>query len=391
MKIYHTNLVGIMKQKIIYLDNAATTPVLKSVQKEMAKVQKTFFGNSESSHKLGAQANALVLEAKDVLAKQINAEREEIYFTSSGSEANTWAIIGLALANKNKGNHLIVSAIEHESVLNACKFLEKQGFEITYVKSNKNGEISPKDIEEAITPKTILISVMMANNEIGAIQNTSEIAKIAKSKNVMIHSDCVQSFGHLNIDVKQLGVTAISVSAHKIGGPKGIGMLYLKNGTNIENIIFGGAQEFGKRGGTSATPLICGFKIAVQEIYKNFAKNNEKFLETRNFFKQELKANFSNYEINESKNNLPNILSVTFKGFDANLLISKLDMENVCVSRGSACTAGDPLPSHVLLAMGKTEDANSTVRFSFSAKTAKSDIKRVITALKNALGEKYGK
>lgn len=380
-----------MKQKIIYLDNAATTPVLKSVQKEMAKVQKTFFGNSESSHKLGAQANALVLEAKDVLSKQINAEREEIYFTSSGSEANTWAIIGLALANKNKGNHLIVSAIEHESVLNACKFLEKQGFEITYVKPNKNGEISPKDIEEAITPKTILISVMMANNEIGAIQNTSEIAKISKAKNVMFHSDCVQSFGHLNIDVKQLGVTAISVSAHKIGGPKGIGMLYLKNGTNIENLIFGGAQEFGKRGGTSATPLICGFKIAVQETYKNFAKNNEKFLETRNFFKQELKANFSNYEINESKNNLPNILSVTFKGFDANLLISKLDMKNVCVSRGSACTAGDPLPSHVLLAMGKTEDANSTVRFSFSAKTAKNDIKRVIIALKNALGEKYGK
>lgn len=256
---------------------------------------------------------------------------------------------------------------------------------------NKNGEIDPKEIEKMVTPNTILISVMMANNEIGAIQNISEISKIASNHSVLFHSDCVQSFGHIKIDVKKLGLTAISVSAHKIGGPKGIGMLYLKNGTNIENLIFGGAQEFGKRGGTSATPLICGFKIAAQETYKNLEENNKKFLEIRNFFKKELEINFLKFKINESKNNLPNILSVTFKGFDSNLLVAKLDMENVCVSRGSACTAGDPLPSHVLLAMGKQEDANSTVRFSFSLKTAKSDIKRAIIALKNALGEKYEK
>lgn len=391
MTIYHTVLVGIMKQKIVYLDNASTTPVLKSVQREMAKVQRKFYGNSESSHKLGFQANALVLEAKNVLAKQLNAEREEIYFTSSGSEANTWAIVGLALANKSKGNHIIVSAIEHESVLNACKFLEKQGYEITYVKPNKNGEIEPKEIKKMVTPKTILISVMMANNEIGSIQNISEISKIAKDHNIMFHSDCVQSFGHIKIDVKQLGLTAISVSAHKIGGPKGIGMLYLKNGTKIENLIFGGAQEFGKRGGTTATPLVCGFSRAVQKTCKNIEKTTQKYQKIRNFFKRELENNIKFYEVNESKNNLPNILSVTLKGYDSNLLVSKLDMKNVCVSRGSACTAGDPLPSHVLLAMGKTEDANSTVRFSFSAKTAKNNIKRVIKSLKNALGEKYEK
>ncbi len=380
-----------MKQKIVYLDNASTTPVLKSVQREMAKVQRKFYGNSESSHKLGFQANALVLEAKNVLAKQLNAEREEIYFTSSGSEANTWAIVGLALANKSKGNHIIVSAIEHESVLNACKFLEKQGYEITYVKPNKNGEIEPKEIKKMVTPKTILISVMMANNEIGSIQNISEISKIAKDHNIMFHSDCVQSFGHIKIDVKQLGLTAISVSAHKIGGPKGIGMLYLKNGTKIENLIFGGAQEFGKRGGTTATPLVCGFSRAVQKTCKNIEKTTQKYQKIRKFFKRELENNIKFYEVNESKNNLPNILSVTFKGYDSNLLVSKLDMKNVCVSRGSACTAGDPLPSHVLLAMGKTEDANSTVRFSFSAKTTKNNTKRAIKSLKNALGEKYEK
>lgn len=380
-----------MKQKIVYLDNAATTPVLRQVQNVMARVQRKFYGNSESSHKLGAQANALVLEAKNALAKQINCDREEIYFTSSGSEANTWAIVGLSLANKNKGNHIIVSAIEHESVLNASKFLERQGYEVTCISANKSGEIDPLEIEKAITLKTILISVMMANNEIGSIQNISKISNIAKAHNIMFHSDCVQSFGHLKIDVKKLGLTAISVSAHKIGGPKGIGMLYLKTGTKIENLIFGGAQEFGKRGGTTATPLVCGFSTAVQKTCKNIEKTTQKYQKIRNFFKNELENNIKNYEVNESKNNLPNILSVTFKGFDANLLVTKLDIQNVCVSRGSACTAGDPLPSHVLIGMGRQEDANSTLRFSFSPKTAKSDIKRAIFALKRALGENYEK
>lgn len=373
--------------KRIYLDNTATTKVAKEVKKAMLPFFDKIYGNQSSSHSYGMEANYFVEQARSEFATRLNCKTNEIYFTSCGSESNSWAIVGLAMANKDKGNHIITTKIEHDSILNACKYLESLGFVVTYVDVNHLGEVDIDELEKSITDKTILISVMMANNEVGTKQNIEKIGKIAKEKNIFFHTDAVQLYGHEKIDVQKLGVDSLSASAHKIGGPKGAGLLYIKNGVKIDNIIFGGNQEFGKRGGTLNTASVVGFAKASEIIYKNLEKNREKLEFLRNYFIKNLKNAFGDKIIinGNQENCVPQIVSVSFVGQDANILLIRLDQAGIAVSRGSACTAGSNVPSYVLEAMGQNENANRTIRFSLSPDTKIKELDYTISQLKNII------
>lgn len=370
--------------KKIYLDNAATTKMSKSVIKAMKPFLYDTFGNESSSHSFGRDASSGVEKARKQIADAINSNTSSIYFTSSGSESNSFAILGFASANQSKGNHIITSQIEHDSIINACKFLETKGFSITYLPVNNLGEIDEQDLEKTMTDKTILVSIMTANNEVGTIQNIEKLSKIAHKHGAIFHTDAVQAFGILPLDVKKLDVDALSASAHKIYGPKGTGFLYVKSGVKIDNIIFGGNQEFGKRGGTLNTANIVGFGKATEIAMKNLDKNYNILLENRNYFISKLKQEFKDDIVinGDQKNTVPAIISVSFKNKDANILLIGLDRQGIAVSRGSACTAGSSEPSYVLQAMGKTSDANSTIRFSLSKHTTKNELDKTIKELK---------
>lgn len=373
--------------KTIYLDNSATTKPSKQVQKAMKPYFSCVFGNESSSHSFGRKASVAVESARAEIAKAINTNTSSIFFTSSGSESNSWAIIGLARANQNKGNHIITSSIEHDSVLNACKYLETQGFTVTFIKPNKNGEILPEELEKAMTDQTILVSIMTANNEIGTINNIKKLAEITHAHDSIFHTDAVQSFGVLKIDVKNLDIDALSASGHKIYGPKGSAFLFVKNSIKIDNIIFGGNQEFGKRGGTANTACIVGLGDACKIACKNIEKNLQKLSETRKYFLEKLKQNFNDkIIINGNTNNcVPQIISVSLKNVDANIALISLDRKGIAVSRGSACTAGSSEPSYVISEIGKEEFASKTIRFSISIHTTKKEIDKTIKELKNII------
>ncbi len=371
----------------VYLDNAATTKMSREVKKAMLPFFDTIYGNQSSSHSFGMEANFYVQQAREQFATVLNCKTNEIYFTSSGSESNSWAIVGLAMANKEKGNHIITSKIEHDSILNACAYLENLGFKVTYLDVNELGEVNLEQLEKAITPQTILISIMMANNEVGTKQDIKKISQIAHDKNIIFHTDAVQTFGLEKIDVNEMGIDALSASSHKIYGPKGMGLLYLKSGIKIDNLIFGGNQEFGKRGGTLNTAGVVGFAKATEISYKNLEKTQKYLKNLQNYLIFRLKNEFSNkIEINGNPQNcMPQIVSVSFLNQDANILLIELDQAKIAVSRGSACTAGSNLPSYVLQAMGKQKQANSTIRFSLGKYTRKKDIDYVIKVLKNII------
>ncbi len=371
----------------VYLDNAATTKMSREVKKAMLPFFDTIYGNQSSSHSFGMEANFYVQQAREQFSKVLNCKTNEIYFTSSGSESNSWAIVGLAMANREKGNHIITSKIEHDSILNACAYLENLGFKVTYLDVNELGEVNLEQLEKAITPQTILISIMMANNEIGTKQDIKKISQIAHDKNIIFHTDAVQTFGLEKIDVNEMGIDALSASSHKIYGPKGMGLLYLKSGIKIDNLIFGGNQEFGKRGGTLNTAGVVGFAKATEISYKNLEKTQKYLKNLKNYLIFRLKNEFSNkIEINGNPQNcMPQIVSVSFLNQDANILLIELDQAKIAVSRGSACTAGSNLPSYVLQAMGKQKQANSTIRFSLGKYTRKKDIDYVIKVLKNII------
>lgn len=373
--------------KRIYLDNSATTKTSKKVQKTMKPFFLNVFGNESSSHSFGREASSAVEKARGQVANMINAPSSNIFFTSSGSESNSWAVVGLARANKDKGNHIITSTIEHDSTLNACKYLQTQGFTVTFVKPNDKGEILPKDIENAMTEKTILVSIMTANNEIGTINNISEIAKIVHSHGALFHTDAVQGFGILPIDVKKLDVDSLSASGHKIHGPKGSAFLFVKNSVKIDNIIFGGNQEFGKRGGTANTACIVGLGKACEIANENLEKNFKIISEKRKYFVEKLENSFGDKIIinGNQENCVPQIISVSFKNADANILLISLDRKNIAVSRGSACTAGSSEPSYVITEIGKADYASKTIRFSLSIDTTKKEIDKTIKELENII------
>lgn len=377
-----------MNKEHIYLDNAATTNLSAEVLNAMMPVMTGTYGNASSVHSFGREASKLVETARETIAETINAKPSEIYFTSSGSEANSWAITGIAYANRNKGNHIIVSKIEHSSVLEACKHLENEGFEVTYLDVDKSGFIKFTDFLRALKANTVLVSIMAANNEIGTIQNIKAISQTAHEKGVVFHTDAVQLYGNMNLDVEELGIDAMTISAHKIYGPKGVGALYVSNSVKIDPIIFGGEQERMKRGGTTNTAGVVGFGKACEIAYRDLRTNNHKLRSLSEYFVTKLTDTVEhvNFHIN-TRQKLPHILSVTFVGIDGESLMTKLDMNGVAISTGSACSS-ETIVSPVLKAIGMNNDnARCTVRFSLGKNNSYEELDRAIAIIAKSVEE----
>lgn len=374
-------------KKEIYLDNASTTKISGEVLNAMMPVLTDCYGNSNSVHTVGRKANKFLDESRDTIAKSLNVKSSEIYFTSGGTEANNWAIIGLATANRAKGNHIITSKIEHHSILDACEFLEQNGFRVTYLDVDRYGFINFAELLQAITPETILISIMSANNEVGTIQNIKAIAQTAKEKDIIFHTDAVQLYGHMNIDCEDIGIDALSISSHKIHGPKGVGALYVSDKVNINPYHLGGSQERGKRGGTVDVAGIVGFAKASEIAYRDLIVNNYKIKTLSEYFVSQLQKELSDIVINGyPKQKLHNIVSVSFSGIDGNALLMMLDLKGVYVSTGSACMSNAIETSHVIKALGINDDlAKGTVRFSFSRYNDPEDIDVAVAIIKESV------
>ena len=353
----------------IYLDHAATTYVDKDVLTEMMPYFTEVFGNGSSQHFYGRDALKAIDEAREKVAKAIGCKSSEIYFTSGGSESDNMAIKGYALAHKDKGNHIITSVIEHPAVIQICKKLEKYGFEVTYLKVDKEGFVSLKDIEDAITDKTILISIMTANNEIGTIEPIAQIGELAKKHGIAFHTDAVQAVGNIPIDVKAMNVDMLSLSAHKFYGPKGVGVLYKKNGLKIQRFLDGGEQERNLRASTLNTPGIVGCGAAIEKAVKDMEKNNEKIQAIRNHFVQRVINEIPHIYYNGAKDpslRLAGNANFSFVGIEGEGILFHLDLAGVAVSSGSACSSGSLEPSYVLLSIGvPMEVAHGSIRFSF--------------------------
>ena len=372
-----------MNKEMIYLDNAATTSLSAEVINEMLPVMSSVYGNSSSIHAFGREASNIIDESRDKIADIINAKSNEIYFTSSGSEANSWALIGIANANRDKGNHIVVSKIEHPSVLEACKYLENNGFDITYLNVDTNGFINFAELLRAVKSTTILVSIMSANNELGTIQNIKAISSTVHEKGALFHTDAVQLFGNMDIDVEDLGIDAMTISAHKIYGPKGVGLLYLSNKVRIDPIIYGGNQERSKRGGTTNTAGIVGFAKAAEIAIRDMKTNNHKIRGLADYFTTKLTADVENIIINaNTRQKLPHIISVTFVGVDGESLLTKLDLNGIAVSTGSACSSNSLTVSHVMTAIGLTNDnARCTVRFSLGKNNSYEELDKAVSII----------
>ena len=364
------------KQRVVYFDNAATTPMSNEVYREMIDAYGSVYGNPSSLYKAGRDADELLAKAREKVAKAIGAKPSEIFFTSGGSESNNWAIKGIAKANRDKGNHIITSAIEHPSVLESCRALEREGFKVTYIPVDEMGVIKYSEIVKAIGPDTILISIMTANNEVGTIQPIRAIAELAKANEVAFHTDAIGAIGAIDINVKEIGIDALSISGHKIYGPKGVGALYVKEGVKIQKLIDGGHQENDYRAGTENVPAIVGLGKAIEEVTENIEENNKHLRSIRKYFLKQVSSLIHNISLNgHPTQRLQGNASISFEAAEGEAVLVMLDREGICVSTGSACATGAKEPSHVLMAMGKeVEDAISTIRFTFSKYTTKEDI-----------------
>ena len=333
--------------------------------------------------RIGRRAKKAVEEARERVAKAIGSKNKEIYFTSGGSESDNIALKGIAFANKEKGNHIITSKIEHPAILNTCRTLEKQGFEVTYLNVDKEGLINLEELKEAITDKTILISVMFANNEIGTIEPIEQIGKIAKEHNILFHTDSVQAIGNVKIDVNKMNIDMLSMSAHKFYGPKGIGALYIREGIKCNKLQDGGHQERELRAGTENVAGIVGLGKAIEIAYKNFDEYNNKLTNLRNYYISEINEKIPNTKLNGSiKYRLPGNANISFKGVDGESLLLNLDMEGICASSGSACSTGQNTPSHVLLAIGVPSSlAYGALRVTLGEENSKEDIDYLVEKL----------
>ncbi|MDF2800367.1 MAG: cysteine desulfurase NifS [Anaerocolumna sp.] len=340
-------------EKKIYLDNAATTKTRPAVVEAMLPYFTENFGNPSSVYEFATQNKKAVDTARDTIAKALGAESNEIYFTAGGTEADNWAIKATAESYADKGNHIITSKIEHHAVLHTCEYLEKHGYEVTYVDVDENGVLKMDELKKAIRPTTILISVMFANNEIGTIQPIKEIGDIAKENKILFHTDAVQAFGQLDINVSDLHIDMLSASGHKLNGPKGIGFLYIRKGLKLRSYVHGGAQERQRRAGTENVPAIVGFGKAVEIAMETLKERQEKEIALRDYLMRRVMAECPYTRINGHKTNrLPNNANFSFQFIEGESLLIMLDMQNVCASSGSACTSGSLDPSHVLLAIG---------------------------------------
>jgi len=367
----------------IYLDYNATTPLDPQVLEEMLPFFRQDYGNPSSIHSFGNKAKSALDLSRERIAKLVNARPKEITFTTGGSEGNNFAIKGIAYSLYEKGNHLITTSVEHASCLETFKFLETQGFEVTYLEVDKNGAIDPEILMETIKDSTILISCIYANNETGVINPIVEIAGIAKEKNIIFHTDAVQTLGKINIDLKKLDVDLASFSSHKIYGPKGVGALYIKMGVNLVSLIHGGGQERGKRSGTENVPGIVGFGKATEIVSQTFDEEVNKISGLNELLQTGIFNSIEGITVNgSSSEKLPNTLNISFDGIEGESLVMNLDMEGIAVSTGSACSEGNVEPSHVLLAMGLSkEQAVSSLRLSIGRFTKKEDIERFLKIL----------
>lgn len=372
-----------MEKRFIYADNAATTAVSEKVLNAMLPHFTKAYGNASSIYKLGRDAQRDIEEARAKVAKALGADPKEIFFTSCGSESDNWAIKGVAENMAKRGKkHIITSVFEHHAVLHTCEYLEKHGFEVTYVPVSSDGFVNPEDIKNAIRPDTALVTIMYANNEIGTIQPIEEIAKICKEKKVIFHTDAVQAVGHIDIDVKKQGIDMLSLSGHKIHAQKGIGVLYVRKGIVLPNLIHGGGQERGKRAGTENVPAIVGLGVAIEEATKNISEKNSKILPRRNkLIDGILKLPYTRLNGDREKR-LPGNLNISIEGIEGESLLLMLDMNGICASSGSACTSGSLDPSHVLLAIGlKHEVAHGSLRLSIEDDVTDEDVDYILEVI----------
>lgn len=373
--------------KIIYCDHAATTSVKEEVLKEMIPYFGIEYGNPSSIYSIGRRAKRALEETRKKVAMAINAEPDEIYFTSCGSESDNIALKGIARRAREKGNHIITSKIEHHAILNSCRSLEQEGFVVTYLNVDENGRINLNELEQAITDKTILISIMFANNEIGTIEPVEEIAQIAKKHNIYFHTDAVQAVGNVKIDVKNMNIDALSMSAHKFYGPKGIGALYVKTGIEFERLQDGGHQEKDKRAGTENVAEIVGLGKAIEIAYRNLDNYNEKLQFLRDYYIEQVRLKIPDIKINgDIKNRLPGNANISFKGIDGSALLLKLDEKGICASTGSACSSGSADPSHVLVAIGVSEEyLDGSLRVTFGEENTKEDVDYLVSVLEETV------
>ena len=371
----------------VYLDYSATTPVKEEVLNEMIPYFTEQFGNPSSLYTEGLTSKEAVENARKQIAELINASPSEIFFTAGGSEADNWALIGTAEKLQAKGNHIITSMIEHPAILRTCEYLEKRGFEVTYIAPEKDGRILPEKVEEAITDKTILISIMAVNNEIGTVEPVKEIAAIAKAHKILFHTDAVQALGNIRLDVKDLAVDMMSISAHKIYGPKGIGALYIKKGVRPESFVHGGGQENGKRAGTENLPGIIGFGKAAEIARENFDEHVKHCSELRDYLVERVTSEICDTRINGTTSyRHPGNANITFDYIEGESILLLLDLNGIAISTGSACSSKSLKPSHVLDAIKiPVELIHGSVRFTVGDFTTKEDIDYTVDVLKKVV------
>lgn len=371
-------------KKLIYLDNAATTQVYPEVLEAMNPYYTEYYGNPSSIYSFAGEATKAVAKAREIMADLLHAKPEEIYFTAGGSEADNWALKATAEAYESKGKHIITTKIEHHAILHTCEYLAKKGFEVTYLDVDEYGTVKLEELEKAIRSDTILISVMAANNEIGTIQPIAEIGQIARKHGVLFHTDAVQAFGHIEMDVEKMNIDMLSASGHKIHGPKGIGFMYIRKGVKIRSFIHGGAQERARRAGTHNVPGIVGFAKAAEIAKASLQERIAYETELRDYLINRVLTEIPYSRLNgEVEKRLPNNASFCFQYIEGEALLILLDQKGICGSSGSACTSGSLEPSHVLLAIGLPHEiAHGSLRLTLSEKTTKEEIDDTVDELR---------
>lgn len=368
----------------IYLDNAATTKMSDAVRTAMIPYLEENYGNASTAYELGQKSKEAIEHARSIIAESLGAKEEEIFFTSGGSEADNWAIKGMAGAMKGMGKHIITSTIEHHAILNSCQYLEKLGYRVTYIKPDKDGIVSPDDVKAAIRPDTVLISIMFANNEVGTIQPISQISKIAHEHQILFHTDAVQAYAQIPLQMSQLPVDLLSVSAHKFHGPKGVGFLYVREGIKVPSFIHGGSQERGKRAGTENVAGIVGMGKAAELAMTTMRKRVQWETKLRNYMIERILHEIADVKLNGHRSlRLPGNVNVSFKNVEGASLLMLLEEDGICASGGSACNTGESRVSYVIEELGVSKEyAPGTVRFSMCGETTKDEIDKTILSLK---------
>ncbi|MGL5575740.1 MAG: cysteine desulfurase NifS [Sarcina sp.] len=370
-------------KKSVYMDYAATTYVKPEVLEAMMSYFTEKFGNPSAFYSISRDTYSAIDNARDKVAKALNAQKSEIYFTNGGSESDNWAIKGVAFANRKKGNHIITTKIEHHAILHACEYLEQNGFEVTYLDVNEEGFINLDELKDSIKDTTILVSIMFANNEIGTIQNVKEIGALCREKKVIFHTDAVQAIGNVKVDVKEMNIDILSLTAHKFYGPKGVGALYIRKGIKIDNLVHGGSQERARRAGTENIPGIVGLGKAIELATENIDEHNKKIKALRDkLIKGLLEIPYTMLNGSEGDNRLPGNCNVCFEFIEGEGILLSLDFEGICASSGSACTSGSLEPSHVLLAIGRPHEiAHGSLRLTIGDGTTEEDVDYVLESV----------